>query len=403
MERSGRHPASKTSAVHRLPVLASTAAAFLLTCGCAGVSNPAAAKVSYRTEYFKDWHPLVQTGVIDPTKDKSRKLANIGPTVKALVLPQGSYITTPNLAVFKRDKAKSAAQRANGSLREAQKLAKGAHEGPDLVVFFLANNFAHGRAILDEGMAEGTRTLRRGFQDVVEGKFDQQYRGIAEHLRKVGLAHKAVIRLGHEFNGDWNANSARANESHYAAAFRHVVDLFRNVSPRFRFDYNAAAGPLYHSDALMPMLEDAYPGDAYVDFITLDTYYSKDKPDLARHKAILTKHRDFAIKHGKPIGYPEWGFIGAKTAEQMRELDEPRWIEFMFCWLNGLPRAGPGALAYHQFFEHSSGALVGAKVVAGEVQLVPLMPKSFARFGELFTHGESPVNPPDSMGAGGRE
>ena len=191
-----------TSVTHRSAALVVSATVSLLTSTLAEPPYPAVTTVSYRTEYYKDWHPLVKAGIIHLTRDESRQLQNIGPAVKALVLPQGGYITTPNLAIFKRDKSKSDVQRADGSLAQAKNLAHGAHDGSQLVVFFLATNFAYGRAILDDGLEEGARALRRGFQDVAEGKFDRQYGGIAEHLVKIGMAPKAVIRLGHEFNGD---------------------------------------------------------------------------------------------------------------------------------------------------------------------------------------------------------
>ena len=62
----------------------------------------------------------------------------------------------------------------------------------------------------------------------------------------------------------WSSNG---NQALWAGAFRHVVDVFRSVSPAFRFDWNGTGKYFVAHDA-----PSSYPGDAYVDVVGLDQY-----------------------------------------------------------------------------------------------------------------------------------
>ncbi len=112
----------------------------------------------------------------------------------------------------------------------------------------------------------GQLSIGKDFRAVAGGRFDDDFRAVARQLATSGYGD-AVIRLGHEFDGDFYPWSARGNNEAYIAAFRHVHDVFASESAAFRFEWTgfrntfAAHGP------------PAYPGDAYVDIVGLDIYY----------------------------------------------------------------------------------------------------------------------------------
>ena len=81
-----------------------------------------------------------------------------------------------------------------------------------------------------------------------------------------------MIRLGHEVDDAWPSWSARNNGAEYIAAFRHVHDVLSSESPGFRFDWTSTRAGFGRWG--LP----AYPGDAYVDVIGLDTYWRDAEP-----------------------------------------------------------------------------------------------------------------------------
>ena len=83
----------------------------------------------------------------------------------------------------------------------------------------------------------------------------------------------AIIRLGHEFDGDWAPYSARDNADAYVAAFRHVHDVMTAESPAFRFDWTSMVPDFLEYGPA------AYPGDDVVDIIGIDVYWRDAEPD----------------------------------------------------------------------------------------------------------------------------
>lgn len=194
--------------------------------------------------------------------------------------------------------------------------------------------------------AAGRAQIALNLQATAAGNYDPRYLTVAQALVDGGHGD-AVLRLGHEFSGQWAPWSSRENEADFIAAWRHVHDLFESVSPDFRFDWNSARGSW---DEFGPP---AYPGDDYVDIISIDIYWRIGAGEASwtqsrwnnQFRDILVSHRDFAIAHGKPLAYPEWGLIGG---------DEPRFIEAMYTWMAELPASGPGSLTFQAYFNSGS-------------------------------------------------
>jgi hypothetical protein len=175
--------------------------------------------------------------------------------------------------------------------------------------------------------------------DTAEGRWDADYRVVARMLIENGFPD-AVIRLGHEFDGVYVPWSARGNEKAYVEAFRHVHDVFASESADFRFEWTGMRSTFSRFGP------QAYPGDDYVDIVGMDIYYRKPAALTAdvwasQYLAELEFHRDFAIAHGKPVGYSEWG---------VAFYDEPAFIDAMDSWFTSLPADGPGRLVYQSYF-----------------------------------------------------
>ena len=161
------------------------------------------------------------------------------------------------------------------------------------------------------------------------GAFDVYYASEARVLAHArpdpqGLIH---IRVGWELNGDWFPWSAEGKEQDFIATFRHIVDLFRSVSSKFRFEWN-----INYGRSMDPAR--AFPGDQYVDVIGMDFYwtpkYLGDDP-VAAFATIRDGQygfrylQNFAIAHHKPLAFSEWG-IQTDNAQPFIELVH-QWID----------------------------------------------------------------------------
>jgi beta-mannanase len=143
--------------------------------------------------------------------------------------------------------------------------------------------------------------------DVSSGLHDAEFEAAAKAIS--AAQPKAVIRIGWEMNSVSMVWFAKGQEADYIAAFRRVVGIFRRYSPDFKYDWCPGWG------AQDTPADAAYPGDDVVDYIGLDVYDFKfDGTAEERWNTHylnaafgLQWQRDFAIRHGKRMSYPEWG------------------------------------------------------------------------------------------------
>jgi hypothetical protein len=146
------------------------------------------------------------------------------------------------------------------------------------------------------------------------GTHDQYYAAAARALAHArpdsqGLIH---VRFGWELNGDWFPWAAEGKERAFIDTFRHMVDSFRSVSSKFRFEWNINYG--------RPMdPATAYPGDQYVDVIGMDFYWMPENLGNDPVEAFAKIRDDryglrylqgFAAAHHKPVAFSEWGVTG---------------------------------------------------------------------------------------------
>jgi hypothetical protein len=156
------------------------------------------------------------------------------------------------------------------------------------------------------------------------GDYNQYATTLAQNLVSYG-AGNIIIRLGIEANGSWEADytgMTSAEEQDWGKCYANEVTAMRAVSgTHFLFVWNPNI-----CTADVP-LSQWYPGNAYVDIIGADAYdldcgtlktvaqegwtaYSTDAHSSAPGDTSypsLANIESFAVAHGKPLSFPEWG------------------------------------------------------------------------------------------------
>lgn len=183
------------------------------------------------------------------------------------------------------------------------------------------------------------------------GAYNAHFAELGGNLVRAGM-NNAIIRFGHEFNGNWypwspwhDPNGVAAGAANFAAAFRQFVTAVRAV-PRghFTFVWNPVPG---QAGVDIPA---SYPGDAYVDVVGIDIYdqdwnvYSPTVPPTQemRERAWQDLRTDpnwgidmltgFAAAHGKPLAVPEWGVWQQNAGHGGN--DNAYFVRQMFDWFN---------------------------------------------------------------------
>jgi hypothetical protein len=210
-------------------------------------------------------------------------------------------------------------------------------------------------------------------EDAADGDYNGHYKYAAETLAAYHSDQsQIVVRVGEEFNGGWMPWAAKGREGDFIQAYKNFVDTFEKVSDKFVFEWNVGVG----NYGMNP--EDAYPGDEYVDIVSMDFYYDTKwygTDPLAAWNKMETQTNglqwleDFAAEHGKPTAYGEWA-VNSKNAgpfiEKAAEWFEDNNALYQFYWNTDSNFAGklsdgqyPGAAkAYLDAFAGNTEPLV---------------------------------------------
>jgi hypothetical protein len=190
-------------------------------------------------------------------------------------------------------------------------------------------------------------------QQGATGAYDAYFKLTAQHLVAAGMGN-AIIRTGHEFNQNWPRWSARSAPATYASYFRHIVTAMRSVPGQsFRFTWCPSASYAGWDPTT------AYPGDGYVDVISVDSYDSWwNHPTVTpqqRWANIVTANKQggldfwasFATAHSKPFGFSEWALVNktATMSDGGGGGDDPYYIQQMHDWM------ATHNVAYESYFE----------------------------------------------------
>ena len=194
--------------------------------------------------------------------------------------------------------------------------------------------------------------------DCARGAYDAKWRTFGTTIRNSGISHRTVIRLAWEFNGNWYKWSAR-NPAQFAACWRHVQKAAESTAPALRWDWNVNRGP----SPLGIDARKAYPGDAYVDFIGIDSYDGwpgvRSARDWREHyygAYGLRFWANFARAHGKKLSVPEWGVYPGTAWAGHNGGDNPYYVAQMF----GFFRKHAKELAYEAYFNEPASYYAGA-------------------------------------------
>lgn len=261
--------------------------------------------------------------------------------------------------------------------------------------------------ILTVGLLPGSPagcTLAQG----ATGAYNAHFQALAQNLVSRGLADSTIIRLGHEFNGGWYTwkVASQADALNYAAYWRQVVGTMRAVpgAANLQFVWNGS-----NSTWTSYSVADAYPGDAYVDYVGVDIYdqswAANTYPYPAGATAVqmatarqnawaanistanngLAVWKNIAVAHGKPLTIPEWGVC--QRTDGHGGLDDPYFIQQMYNFIQD----PANQVAFHVYFDASpgDGAHQLTQLPGGSATLFP---NSAALFRQLFGLDPLPVN-----------
>jgi hypothetical protein len=205
------------------------------------------------------------------------------------------------------------------------------------------------------------------------GAFNSYYVTLAQNLVAGGESND-YLRLGWEFDGSWTpwyAGTASA-EASFAAYFQQIVTTMRSVpGANFRFVWNPDAAAFTTSGYSVAA---AYPGNAYVDVIGLDSYdQSWATPQTSANAwsstslPNLTAARQFASANGKPLALCEWGVAIRSDGHGLG--DDPSYINHMVSWME----TSSNDVAYETYFDANSSG-VNSLITGGS------FPNSLAAF-----------------------
>jgi mannan endo-1,4-beta-mannosidase len=111
---------------------------------------------------------------------------------------------------------------------------------------------------------------RHELADVAGGRYDAYLTKFAEDVRRLNLP--IVLTVAHEMNGHWYPWGAhRAKPADFVAAWRHIHDVFRTVGAT-NVIWTWTPNVVNHLPDVP--LRPLYPGDAYVDWIGMDGYFT---------------------------------------------------------------------------------------------------------------------------------
>jgi hypothetical protein len=123
-----------------------------------------------------------------------------------------------------------------------------------------------------EGNAAGS-TNDDFFKGIINGTYDSAYKGVVDAWANAGFK-TFNLRLGYEMNGTfmpWFMGSDASTQADWVKAFQHLSTLMRDqaktdgVTAKIEWNPNNQA---WNNQSVV----NAYPGDAYVDIVSLDTY-----------------------------------------------------------------------------------------------------------------------------------
>jgi hypothetical protein len=177
---------------------------------------------------------------------------------------------------------------------------------------------------------------------IANGSHDAEIRRHADAFNDFGSP--AYLAFHHEPENDL---SSFGTPNEYAAAFRHIVQVFRDRGvDNVAFVWNLMAWSFNPKSDRDPM--DYYPGDGFVDFVGGDGYNwypSRSTAEWTSFEAIFQYINQFAVDRGKPWMVVEYGCL----EDPARPGRKAEWLRDVLRTAKGWPSLK--ALIYYDVFK----------------------------------------------------
>lgn len=204
--------------------------------------------------------------------------------------------------------------------------------------------------------------------DEAAGKNAAHWTALARNLITAGLGN-AVLRIAREFNTGYHWKVVEGGQAAHKAGWARIVTTMRAVpGAKFRFCWNPMLGV---GNLTTHGAESCYPGDAVVDEIGVDVYDWNQKgiyPGNASAATTTAQQQvldtdltmwdslrgwySFALSHGKPLSFPEWGLLLWKSGSSYHGGgDNAVFVRAMGDLINGSSLGG-----WHAMWEDPWGA-----------------------------------------------
>jgi hypothetical protein len=231
--------------------------------------------------------------------------------------------------------------------------------------------YGNWKGALDVAVGGTVLGSRENYAAAAKGAYDARWRAAAKTLAQArgDATTPTFVRPFHEMNGDWYDEwvVTRRNSADFKKAFTRYVGILRQAMPNLYISWS----PNYGDHTGLPV-EYWYPGDAVVDCVAPDYYDDGSGPARVSASAWNSEAddkdkignpkgpeawRQFALAHGKPICFPEWGLKPEGSGT-----DHPMWIKSFNAWMNQhantatwtlgepVPPAAAGKVLYSVYF-----------------------------------------------------
>ena len=224
-------------------------------------------------------------------------------------------------------------------------------------------NYTNPNLILVTAQPMWPNSVKGSLEACASGAYDEYWREWGRTLRLT--PNPVITRLGWEFNGDWFPWSAHDPQA-YIGCYRHIVTAVRANFPSAKFEWNINGGQSQTCDG---NALNCYPGDDYVDVISID-YYDHWPPSLtdtdfdtkANAPGGITWLWNFAVAHKKYFGVAEWGVVN--TGDRETGGDNPVFVNNMQKWFRDHVAGTPDRWLYEAYFSISMRGEVMSSLVS---------------------------------------
>jgi hypothetical protein len=201
------------------------------------------------------------------------------------------------------------------------------------------------------------------WQQAAAGEYDARWTAAVTSLKRAWGTRdqsRLYVRFAHEFNlegSQWRVTGADAED--FKHAWQRFHRILKGALPKASLVWCPNDGT---SGSLDLDVRDAYPGDAYVDIVAIDTYNAwpwVDKTSAFESKLNgvyangaplgAESWRRWAEQRGKPLAIGEWA-NGANADQPGGGGDSPFYIQRFHDWLVAHAGAGAGQIRYAIYF-----------------------------------------------------